>query len=76
MHISSSIAMSAAVTPGHITFPTDDPSDFAELTDAEQQRLQRLQNFRDDQMGFFAIQSTRPQTLAHGLTDSPAGQLA
>jgi epoxide hydrolase len=27
-------------------------------------------------MGFYAIQSTRPQTLAHGLHDSPAGQLA
>ena len=26
--------------------------------------------------GYFAIQSTRPQTLAYGLTDSPAGQLA
>jgi epoxide hydrolase len=25
--------------------------------------------------GYFQIQSTRPQTLAYGLTDSPAGQL-
>ena len=39
-------------------------------------RLQRLQNFRDDMMGFNIIQSTRPHTLAHGLHDSPAGQLA
>ncbi|MDI6103743.1 epoxide hydrolase [Actinoplanes sp. NEAU-A12] len=61
---------------GHITFPSDDPADFADLTTAEQQRLQRLQEFRDDKMGFVAIQSTRPQTLAHGLTDSPVGQLA
>ena len=61
---------------GHITFPSDDPADFAGLTGSEQQRLQRLQDFRDDKMGFNAIQSTRPQTLAFGLHDSPAGQLA
>ncbi|MCP2336336.1 epoxide hydrolase family protein [Actinomadura rupiterrae] len=61
---------------GLITFPSDDPADFAGLTEVEQQRLARLQEFRDDKMGFNAIQSTRPQTLAHGLHDSPVGQLA
>ncbi|MEU4619344.1 epoxide hydrolase family protein [Actinoplanes sp. NPDC023801] len=61
---------------GHITFPSDDPADFADLTEAEQARLGRLQEFRDDKMGFNAIQSTRPQTLAFGLHDSPVGQLA
>ena len=29
-----------------------------------------------EEHGYVAIQSTRPQTLAYGLTDSPAGQLA
>jgi epoxide hydrolase len=61
---------------GHITIPSDDPADFAGLTEAEQDRLRRLQEFRDDRMGFNAIQSTRPQTLAFGLHDSPVGQLA
>jgi pimeloyl-ACP methyl ester carboxylesterase len=61
---------------GLITFPSDDPADFAGLTEVEQQRLARLQEFRDDKMGFNAIQSTRPQTLAYGLHDSPVGQLA
>jgi pimeloyl-ACP methyl ester carboxylesterase len=61
---------------GHITFPSDDPADFADLTPAEQARLQRLQEFRDDKMGFNIQQSTRPQTLAVALHDSPAGQLA
>jgi epoxide hydrolase len=61
---------------GHITFPSGDPADFDGLTDAEQDRLRRLQEFRDDKMGFNVIQSTRPQTLAFGLHDSPAGQLA
>ncbi|GAA2896841.1 microsomal epoxide hydrolase [Actinoplanes cyaneus] len=61
---------------GHITFPSGDPAEFEGLTDAEQERLRRLQEFRDDRMGFAAIQSTRPQTLAFGLHDSPVGQLA
>ncbi|MGK5558920.1 epoxide hydrolase family protein, partial [Actinomadura kijaniata] len=61
---------------GLITFPSDDPADFAGLTEVEQGRLARLQEFRDDKMGFNHIQSTRPDTLAHGLHDSPAGQLA
>jgi pimeloyl-ACP methyl ester carboxylesterase len=61
---------------GHVTFPSGSPDDFDGLTEAEQVRLQRLQHFRDDMMGFNVIQSTRPQTLAHGLHDSPAGQLA
>jgi pimeloyl-ACP methyl ester carboxylesterase len=61
---------------GHVTFPLGDPDDFTGLTGAEQERLARLQHFRDDMMGFNAIQSTRPQTLAYGLHDSPVGQLA
>ncbi|MGW7052242.1 epoxide hydrolase family protein [Streptomyces sp. NPDC054887] len=61
---------------GLVTFPSEDPADFAGLTEAEQARLQRLQDFRDDKMGFNAIQSTRPETVAHGLHDSPVGQLA
>lgn len=61
---------------GLVTFPSDDPADFAGLTESEQTRLERLQDFRDDKMGFNAIQSTRPETLAFGLHDSPVGQLA
>jgi pimeloyl-ACP methyl ester carboxylesterase len=61
---------------GLVTFPSDDPADFAGLTEGEQERLARLQNFRDDMMGFNVQQSTRPQTLAFGLHDSPVGQLA
>jgi hypothetical protein len=46
------------------------------LTDEERARLQALRQFRSTGSGYGAIQSTRPQTLAYGLTDSPAGQLA
>ena len=50
--------------------------DEAGLTDVEKGRLERRRQFRRDGQGYSAIQSTRPQTLAYGLTDSPAGQLA
>jgi epoxide hydrolase len=43
---------------------------------AERKRLARFKHFRDEMMGYLQIQSTRPQTLAYGLTDSPAGHLA
>ncbi|WP_405390705.1 epoxide hydrolase [Streptomyces sp. NBC_01102] len=61
---------------GLVTFPSEDPADFSGLTEGEQTRLERLQRFRDDKMGFNAIQSTRPDTVAYGLNDSPVGQLA
>jgi epoxide hydrolase len=50
--------------------------DEPDLTDVEKARLQRMRQFRNDGTGYGAIQSTRPQTLAYALTDSPAGQLA
>jgi pimeloyl-ACP methyl ester carboxylesterase len=60
----------------HVTFPSDDPAELAELTPAERERLERFQNFQDEQGAYLQLQGTRPQTLAYGLTDSPAGQLA
>jgi pimeloyl-ACP methyl ester carboxylesterase len=39
-------------------------------------RLERLNRVLSDGNGYFQIQATRPQTIAYGLTDSPAGQLA
>src|SRR5918993_2065888 len=59
-----------------VTFPSGDPAELEGLTEAEQQRLARLRHFQDDMMGYSQIQATRPQMLAYGLTDSPAGQLA
>jgi epoxide hydrolase len=43
---------------------------------AERARLARFKHYRDEMMGYLQIQSTRPMTLAYGLTDSPVGQLA
>jgi epoxide hydrolase len=59
-----------------VTFPTGDPSELADLSAAEQERLARLNNFQNDMMGYAYIHGTRPQTLAYSLTDSPSGQLA
>ena len=61
---------------GLVTFPSGDPAEFEGLTEDEHERLARLQTFRDEKKGFTAIQATRPQALAHGLHDSPVGQLA
>jgi microsomal epoxide hydrolase len=52
------------------------PDNQADLTEEEQARMQAMRRFRSEGRGYGAIQSTRPQTLAYGLTDSPAGQLA
>jgi len=48
----------------------------ASLTELERDRLERIEAFKTDEWGYIAIQATRPQTLAYGLTDSPVGQLA
>ncbi len=52
------------------------PEEATDLTDAERSRVETMRRFRATGIGYGAIQSTRPQTLAYGLTDSPAGQLA
>ncbi|HEU4426856.1 MAG TPA: epoxide hydrolase [Pilimelia sp.] len=59
-----------------LTFPTGAPGELDGLTDAEKARLEGLNRFLDDLSGYMKIQSTRPQTLAYGLADSPVGQLA
>jgi epoxide hydrolase len=65
-----------AATVGFMPFPPLEESELAELSDAEQARVARIAEFLDDEFGYARIQSTRPQTLAYGLTDSPVGQLA
>jgi pimeloyl-ACP methyl ester carboxylesterase len=65
-----------AATMGFIPFGDVDDAEKAELTDTERARLDRAQRFHADRSGYFQIQATRPQTLAHALHDSPAGQLA
>jgi microsomal epoxide hydrolase len=76
----------AAMDPEHLigahvsfllTPPSGDPSELAGLSEQDLSRLADLAAFEDQgRAGYMKIQSTRPQTLGYGLTDSPVGQLA
>ncbi len=49
----------------------------ADLTvDGEKRSLEAAYRYKFDLGGYAALQSTRPQSIAYGLTDSPVGQLA
>ena len=50
-----------------------DPDSVSGVTEAEWEALDRAQRAMRTGVGYHAIQSTRPQSLAYGLTDSPAG---
>jgi microsomal epoxide hydrolase len=53
-----------------------DPAMLADPTPLEQVYLGQLNKFLREETGYQWIQGTRPQTLAFGLTDSPAGLAA
>jgi epoxide hydrolase len=59
-----------------LTVPSGDPTELANLSQIDKSRLEYLQRYQKEMAGYAIIQSTRPQTLAYGLSDSPAGQLA
>jgi pimeloyl-ACP methyl ester carboxylesterase len=64
---------------GHATQePT--PEELAALSPDERERTVAswagFQEWMRERVGYGVLQSTRPQTLAYGLTDSPVGQLA
>ena len=59
-----------------VTFPTGDPADMAAMTEADQRRLAAMQEWQQRSGAYMQVQGTRPQTIAHSLTDSPAGLLA
>lgn len=65
-----------AATMGFIPFGPVSPEEIATFTDSEKVRLQRVQRFMAEHFGFNIMQSSRPQTLAYGISDSPAGLLA
>jgi microsomal epoxide hydrolase len=48
----------------------------ASLSEDDFGRLGQMAKFLNEGSGYMKIQSTRPQTLSYGLTDSPVGQLA
>jgi epoxide hydrolase len=65
-----------AATVGFIPWGEVPEAELASFTDVEKARLARLQNYLSDGSGYFQIQSTRPQTIAYALDDSPVGLLA
>jgi microsomal epoxide hydrolase len=63
----------------HVTILRAGPPEGAEgseLTDADHDALADMADFQANETGYQAIQGTKPQTLAYGLTDSPAGLAA
>ena len=63
------VNMMSAMPPGNA-------DDLADLSPREQAQLARTQDYMSSGSGYVAIQSTRPQTLAYGLNDSPIGLLS
>ncbi|MEU8252160.1 epoxide hydrolase family protein [Nonomuraea sp. NPDC048916] len=59
-----------------LTFPTGDPAVMASLNEVERERLAGMERWQERSGAYMQMQGTRPQTIAHALLDSPAGQLA
>ena len=62
------------VIGAHLNFMTSSlqVADDQPLTEAERAYVASVLRWRDSEGGYFSIQSTKPQTLGYGLTDSPA----
>jgi epoxide hydrolase len=60
--------------PGAIATEYTPPADH--LTDDERERHAALKSARAEDFGYLAVQTTRPQSIAYGLTDSPVAQLS
>jgi epoxide hydrolase len=65
-----------AASVGFIPFGPVEEAIQAQMTPVELKRLSAIERFTTDEWGYNALMSTRPQTLAFALTDSPVGQLA
>ena len=59
--------------PGAIATEYTPPTDH--LTEDERARHQALMAARGEDFGYLGLQTTRPQSIAYGLTDSPVAQL-
>jgi pimeloyl-ACP methyl ester carboxylesterase len=59
-----------------VTFPTGDPADMAAMSEVDRGRLAAMEEWQQRSGAYMQVQGTRPQTIAHSLTDSPAGLLA
>jgi len=57
----------------HLSLPTGIPAPAAERSAEEQAWLEASARWQANEGGYSAVQSTRPLSLAYGLTDSPVG---
>ena len=74
IHAGDRVIGSLVVTdPGAIATEYTPPTDH--LSPAEQERLNGLKAARAEDFGYLQLQTTRPQSIAYGLTDSPVAQL-
>jgi pimeloyl-ACP methyl ester carboxylesterase len=58
------------------TPPRGDPGEPGDLSAEERARIAQQERYLAQPAGYWRLQSTRPQTLAYALADSPVGQLA
>lgn len=65
-----------AVTIGFIPFGPIDEAISSRFTDAEKERVARLQDFIQTKFGFNLLHTHQPQLVAYALSDSPVGQMA
>lgn len=61
---------------GGLAFPAASPGDFDNLSERDQAKLAAAEQTRSTGTGYAELQSTKPQTMSFGLSDSPVGQLA
>ena len=59
----------------HLNYPPVFPDPLpTDPSPEERKAIEEWQQFQRLQMGYYQIQSTQPQTIGYGLTDSPVGQ--
>lgn len=74
--------LAAAAPPGCLAIHLNtaniapDPGDADDLSSGARRAQDRAKDYATHEIGYAKQQSTRPQTLAYALTDSPAGQAA
>jgi len=61
---------------GPAEFPFGPPVSLEGLSEVDRDRAERFNQYQAEGLGYLHLQSTRPQTIAYALSDSPAGQLA
>lgn len=65
-----------AATMGFMPMGPIDDAVSAGFTEAEKERVARVQDFMQTKFGFNMLQSTQPQLVAYAISDSPAGLMA